>query len=96
MDGTWGVTSTLIEIERWESDRRRRRPDELSGGPAPMPMDDGTRERDEAREEYVPVLWAVGGAGEGEWSRETSAFVEEGAEVVYSRGDVAIVRTRGQ
>ena len=72
MDGTWGVTSALIE-----SDRRRPRSDELSGGPVPVPMDDSTRERDEAREEYVPVLWAVGGAGEGGGAerRETSAFV---------------------
>ena len=59
MDSRWGVTSAL------GSDRHHPRSDELSGGPAPVPMDDGTRERDEAREEYVPVLWAVGGAGEG-------------------------------
>ena len=30
-----------------------------------MPMDDSTRERDEAWEENVPVIWAVGGADEG-------------------------------
>jgi hypothetical protein len=66
MDGAWGVTSALIGIERWESDRRHPRCDELSSGPTPMPVDDGTRARDEAREEYVPVLWAVGGAGEGD------------------------------
>jgi hypothetical protein len=34
--------------------------------PAPVPVEDGARARDEAREEYVPVLWAVGGAGEGD------------------------------
>jgi hypothetical protein len=65
MDGAWGVTSALIEIDRWESDRRRPCSDELSGGPVPVPMDDGTRARDEARE-YVPVLWAVDGAGDGD------------------------------
>ena len=55
-----------------------------------MPVDDDTRVRDEAREEYVPVLWTVCGAGEGDGAerREASAFVGEGAEVpvVYSRG----------
>ena len=58
MDGAWGVTSAraLIEIERWESDRRRRGSDELSGGPAPVPVDDDTRARDEAREGHVSVL----------------------------------------
>ena len=56
MDGAWGVTSALIEIERWESDRRRRGSDELSGGPASVPVDDDTRARDEAREEHVPML----------------------------------------
>jgi hypothetical protein len=56
MNGAWGVTSALIGIERWESDRRHPPSDELSGGPAPVPVDDGTRARDEAREEYVPVL----------------------------------------
>ena len=56
MDGAWGVTGALIEIERWESGRRRPRCDELSGGPAPVPVDDDTRARDEAREEHVSVL----------------------------------------
>jgi hypothetical protein len=65
MDGAWGVTSALIEIDRWESDRRRPRSDQMSGGPVPVPMDDSTRERDEAWEENVPVIWAVGGADEG-------------------------------
>jgi hypothetical protein len=74
MDGAWGVTSALIEIDRWESDRRRPRSDELSGGPAPVPVDDGTRARDEAREEYVPVLWAVGGAGEGDGAERRARF----------------------
>ena len=56
MDGGWSVTSALIEIDRGESDRRHPRSDGLSGGPAPVPKDDDTRARDEAREEYVPVL----------------------------------------
>ena len=56
MDGAWGVTSALIEIERWESDRRRPCSDELSGGPAPVPVDDDTRAHDEAQEEHIPML----------------------------------------
>ena len=56
MDGAWGVMSALIEIERWESDRRHLRSDELSGGPASVPVDDDMWARDEAREEHVPVL----------------------------------------
>ena len=56
MDSAWGVTSALIEIDRWESDRRRPHCDELSGGPAPVPVDDDTRACDGAREEHVPVL----------------------------------------
>ena len=66
MDGAWGVTSAPIGVERWESDHRRPRSDELSSGPAPVLVGDGTRARDEARQVYAPVLWAVGGAGEGD------------------------------
>jgi hypothetical protein len=32
-------------------------------------VNDGTQACDEAREEYVPVLWAVGGAGEGDGAK---------------------------
>ena len=65
MDGAWGVMSALIEIERWESDRRRPRSDQMSGGPVPVPMDDSMWVRDKAWEENVPVIWAVGSADEG-------------------------------
>ena len=64
----------------WESDRRRRRSDELSVGHAPVPVDGGMRARDEQWEEYVPVLWAVGGAGEGDGAERRARLYEEGAE----------------
>jgi len=55
-------------IERCESERRRSRSDALSGGPAPVAerVEDGARTREDAREEYVPVLCALGGAGDGD------------------------------
>ncbi|KAH9953116.1 hypothetical protein BC827DRAFT_1387338 [Russula dissimulans] len=66
IDGTCGVTSALMGIERCESERRRSRSDALSGGPAPVPerVEDGARTREDVREEYVPVLCAfvLGGA----------------------------------
>jgi len=35
MDGACGVTSALMGIERWETERRRSRSDADSGGPVP-------------------------------------------------------------
>jgi len=65
-DGTCGVTSALIGIERCESETRRSRSDELSWGPERV--EDGARAREEAREEYVPLLCAFvfGGTGDGD------------------------------
>jgi hypothetical protein len=66
MDGTCGVTSALMGIERCDSERRLSRSDALSCGPDRV--DDGARARDEVREEYVPVLCAFvcDGAGDGD------------------------------
>ena len=82
MDGAWGVTSALMGIESWERERGLPRSDERSGGPAPVPVDDGARARDDVREEYVPVFCKFGGAGEGDGAERRARLKEVGAEVV--------------
>ena len=91
MDGTWGVTSALMGIERCDAERRRSRSDALSCCPAPPVavaerVEDGARTREDAREEYVPVFCAVvfGGEGDSEGPDRRARLLlwkEEGASV---------------
>jgi hypothetical protein len=66
MDGAWGVTSALIGIENWQSECSCLLSDGWSGGAAPVPVGDDARVRGDVREEYVPVICAFGGTGEGD------------------------------
>jgi hypothetical protein len=100
MDGAWGVTSALMGIERWETERRRSRSDADSGGPVLVPavvwagaerVDEGARaRREEVREECVPVFCAFEGAGVGDGPERRARLLwyDDGArEDVCSRGE---------